>query len=415
MQYKKTFMFVKKDLLLGGIETFVIRTIRWLKRNNYRIVYLFPSGSMIADGFKKDILNGNVEIIEVDFDNKNWLENLKIDFSENEQVIAYAFNLYYFAFLEVIKKKYKNIKINDFFWVPHFKEKGVFIEEFAPKPLRFVLRRYIGIMIRRMERNNNIIYVNQSHLDALTQTYNYKVENLENKLMLPFIDIKPYNESLALKRSERKTFNIITVGRFVFPHKAYLLGLIRTYGVLKAKYRALELTIIGHGPDENRVIEEINKLSSEARKDVKYVGKVEYDELNEYFFKANINIGVAGTIIDGAATGLISIPVRHYTEACEGYGFLPESRMSTVSSELGIPIEKYIEQVINMDGNKYLELSRKAYDTYLGQSADYVLGKAFKNENTDYRETLPESFLCLIQLAFRSAKFFRKIITRIKI
>ena len=221
----------------------------------------------------------------------------------------------------MVKKKYCQVNIDSFFWVPHFKEAGVFVEERVCKPLKPLMRKYIGKIIYSMELNNNIIYVNKSHLDALTHKYGYKVENENTKLLTGSTrEILPFDDELALKRCARQDFNIITVGRFSFPHKAYLIGLIKSYGVLKEKYKQLKLTIIGYGPDEDKVIEEIEKLSVAAKNDVHYVGKVPYDDLRRYFEDANLNIGVAGTIADGAVTGLISIPVRHYSEVCEGYG-----------------------------------------------------------------------------------------------
>jgi hypothetical protein len=406
----KTFIFIHKHMGIGGIENYLLRTIRNLKKNGNRIIWIFPEGGYIDDSFNKDLMDGSVEIINVNLDKFSWIHSLNIKFDNDEEVIALAFNLFNYIFLEMIKKKYNDIRIDSFFWVPHFKEKGVFLEEFAPKTIQPILRQMIGKIIFSMEKNNNIIYVNKSHLDAFTRKYGYNVENEKAKLLTGSTrEILPFDEELALERCKRQVFNIITVGRFSFPHKAYLIGLIQSYGMLKQKYNQLKLTIIGYGQDQDKVIEEIEKLPILAKNDINFVGKVAYDDLRKYFAKAHLNIGVAGTIADGAVTGLISIPVRHYSEVCECYGYLPESRKYTTSSEPGRPIEEFIEEVINMDKEKYLVLSKKAYNTYangdVGDATDSLLARRNKNSS----KTLPRNFILSIRIGFMVAQRIRKI------
>ena len=406
---KKTFMFIKEDMAIGGIETYLIRTIKQLKSNGNRIIWICSKGRYIDNSFEKYLLDGKVEIYDVDFEDISWINRLNIQFDVSEEVCALAFNLFDFIFIEMIKDKYKKIEINSFFWVPHFKERGVFIEEFAPKVLQPLLRKYIGKIIYSMEQNNNIFYVNKSHLDALTRTYNYKVADEEKKLLkgVP-IEILPFDNNLALKRSERETFNIITVGRVHFPHKAYILGLIKVYGEMKKKCDKLKLTIIGYGEDENKVSEEIEKLSQSAKSDVDFIGKVAYDDLRKHFENAHMNIGVASSIVDGAVTGLISVPVRHYTETCEGYGYLPQSKNCIVSSEPGRPIEEFIEEVINMDKQKYLELSKKAFDTYANEDIGKSTDRLLEMSNKNWGKTLSNRFILFIRIGFKVGKIIRK-------
>jgi hypothetical protein len=405
-----TFLFIRKSMGVGGIETYIYRTIKQLKKDGHRIIWIFPSGGYIDDGFKDEFFDGSVEIIRVNFNQALWINTINISFNEKERVCALAFSLFDFTFLEMLKNKYKSVHINSFFWVPHFEEKAVFLEQFAPKSLQPFFRKYISKIIYNMEKNNNIIYVNQSHLDAFTRTYGYKVENKNTKLLTGSTrEILPFDEELALKRCKRQDLNIITVGRFSFPHKAYLIGLIKSYGMLKQKYSQLKLTIIGYGQDQDKVIEEIEKLPILAKNDVNFVGKVAYDDLRKYFEKAHLNIGVAGTIADGALTGLISIPVRHYSEVCEGYGYLPESRKYTTSSEPGRPIEEIIEEIINMDKEKYLELCKKSYETYANSGAGNAIDNLLMRKNKNTSKTLPRNFILSIRMGFIVAQRIRKV------
>lgn len=392
---KKTFMFIYGNMYVGGIELYLIRLIRKLKANGNRIIWLAPADNLIDETLKPDLMDGYIERIDVRLYDLNQINRVSIVFGEKEEIVALALNLITFMQLEVLKKKYKTTRIDSFYWVSHFK--GLFLEDLLIKPLQPVARKYMGKIIYTMEQNDNIIYGKKTHLEAFTRRYKYKVDNEEKKFFKSTKEIKPYNDRVTLKRSTRSEFNIITVGRFDFPHKAYLLGLIRVYGELKVKYEHLKLTIIGYGKDENKVRDEIEKLSPIAKKDANLVGKVSYDNLRGYFENAHLNIGVAGTISDGALTGLISIPVRHYSETCEGYGYLPESKWKILSIEPGIPIESFIEEVISMSQEKYLDLSRKAYDTYADDSAGTILS-ILDCQNRDPRKTLPYRVINVFKL-----------------
>ncbi|TGY42350.1 hypothetical protein E5347_09015 [Clostridium sartagoforme] len=408
MHRRKTFLFIRKSMGIGGIETYIFRTVKKLRKDGNRIIWVFPDGGYIDDGFRSEFFNNDVEIIRVNLDKINWIDNLNINFEEFEEVIALAFNIYDFAFLEMIKSKYKNTDIDSFFWVPHFEGKSIFIEEFAPKIVRPILNKYIRKIIISMEDNNNIIYVNQSHLDAFKNKYKYNIINENSKLLLTSNrEVPEYDADLINRRSERNKFNIITISRFSFPHKAYILGLIRSYGVLKKSYNQLKLTIIGYGEHENILKNEISKLSEEAKQDLHLVGKVHYTDLNKYFKDANLNIGVGSTIIDGALTGLISIPVRHYTEECEGYGYLPLNKKYLTSIEKGEPIEKYIEEVINMDKSEYQYLSLKSYETYSKQEDSTNVLMSMKN--VDNKRCLNKKYIRTLIVAYKLAKYVRGI------
>jgi hypothetical protein len=406
----KTFMFLYKNMDIGGIETYLIRLIRQLKEKGNRVLWLTPADRYIDDSFKDDLLDGYVEIIEINTRGFNWIKHANINFNKNEEVIALSFEPFDFLRIETIKKEYSSIRIDSFYWVPHFKGNHYFIEEQVIWPLRPLVYKIIRKIIKHMEENDNIYYLNRSHLEAYERRYGYKVTNEKGKISGLTREVRPYDYNLALKRSIRNEFNIITVGRFDFPHKGYILGLIKVYGELKEKYSHLKLTIIGYGKDEIKVIEQIDRLSPNAKKDINLIGKVPYDDLQKYFKNAHLNIGVAGTIADGALTGLISIPVRHYSEVCEGYGYLPESRGKITADVPGVPIQKFIEEVIMMNQEEYLELSRKSYETYAKDGETNNIMSILNCKNRDASKTVSN-------LAIKFIKIYNiliKIIPKIK-
>lgn len=374
IRMKKTFLFIYKNMQIGGIETYLIRLIRKLKELKHRIIWLTPKDRIIDDGFKQDLLDGQVEVVDIHINGLNWIRHKEIAFAPNEEVIALAFDPVDFLRLETLKKSYSQVRIDNFYWVPHFAGKAYFLEEFLPNPLRLVCKKLMKSIIQEMENNNNIFYNSRSHMEAYKRKYKLTVKDERGKLFDgTTFDVPPYDEELVKRRSLRQyEFNIISVGRFEFPHKAYFIGLIREYGNLKKKYKTLKLTIVGYGIHEQQIRDEINRLYEEAKNDVCLVGKVPFDDLQKFYRNSHLNIGVAGTIPIGALTGLISIPVRHYSETCEGYGFLPEAKDFTTSDKPGEPIAALIEKVINMSGEDYLHLSRKAYESYANCQASIL-------------------------------------------
>lgn len=397
---KKTFLVMRSCMELGGIETYLGRMIDWLKGNEYRIIFIALDGITYADCFRKTLFDGIVEVKIINIHNPNWIKNLDISFEAGEDVLAYSFSLYQFAMLEKIKLKYKSNKFHNFYWVPNYHGRRVFSEEEYPMFFQRFMQRYFGKVLGAMDANNNIIYVNKSHRDALISHYGYSSTCNENQVITVVQPIKPYDYKIAMNRVERNRFNIITVTRFVFPQKAYLIGLIKSYGVLKRKYPQLELTIVGYGEGESQVIKAIDKLDREYRKDIHMVGKVDYAELEEYFNRANLNIGLATTISDGAINGLISLPVRHHSYECEGYGYLPGCIEYVVSDAPGTPIEHYIEEVLNMSDTDYLALARQSYDTYADIDVDYEWTKTMQNQNNHTKSVLSKVFIKLVQFRY---------------
>ena len=403
-----TFLFIKKDLCIGGIETFIIRFVRWLISHNYRVIYIMPKNSEIAKGFQNTIFSSSVEVLEVDFDDFFWIKKCNINFDRGEKVLAYAFDLWYFVFLEEIKNKYKGIEINTFYWIPHFKD--IFIDDYFSCPVNKILRKYLASLFQRIDANNNIVYVNKSHCEAFEKHYSYKAIPNVFKFYKKGKYAPPFDYNLIREKAKREKFVIITVSRLSFPHKAYVLGLIDAFVRLKPQYPHLELWIIGYGPNEEILHEKLSSINVEIQASIRFIGAVEYDELKVYFHKAHLNIGVASALTDGAITGLVSIPVRHYCYNCEGYGYIFDNINKGTSSEPGKPIEEFIEEVVNMSVNDYVNLSKKCYDSCAIPDIDSYYLSMLKNTNINRFKIARKIDILFFKLSFLFLRFFRRIL-----
>ena len=113
-----------------------------------------------------------------------------------------------------------------------------------------------------------------------------------------------------IKKAKRECFNIVSISRFDFPHKGYLLGLIRAYGRLKEKYPQVALCIIGYGPGKPLVEKEIKRLNKKAQQDLSLLGEVDSADFPKVLKEMHLNISVAGSVGVGARNGVLSIPAR---------------------------------------------------------------------------------------------------------
>ena len=227
------------------------------------------------------------------------------------------------------------------------------------------VRARFKTIVQKMNDNDCIRYFTVVHKNEMTKRYNYVVHN-ENKQFVPkrMEQAIPFDEKRCIELHQRSKFNILSVSRLEFPHKGFVIGLIKVYGILKQRYPNIRLTIVGYGDGLNMVQEEIKKLDFASQKDINVVGKVAPDDLLLYYNDANVCVSLAGCFSIGARNGTLSLPVRHYTYDCETYGFLPESKRHRLSVEPGQPIIDYLEKIINMDMETYVSMCRKCYESY---------------------------------------------------
>lgn len=413
---RKTYLFLYNDLNIGGIQKNLINIARELKKNNHRIIWVTTNREKIDIGYIEDAKK--MEIYQYDSKKYHGIDSIDIKFYKNEEIIGMAFSYREYCFLLRIRKKIKINKFSTILWIPHFEGAEIFFENFFPQPLRFLMKYHMKSQYKKLDENDNIFYVNMAHVKGLSSNYNFSIQNIENKIYTkPIFTCKRefYSEKVKNKFKSCR-FNILTVSRFSFPHKGYILGLIREFNNLQKKYPYITLTIAGYGKHENVIKNEIKSLPSDVQNKIFVIGKVEYDKLDAIFDKANIFIGVAGAVSDASRTGLISIPVRHNVYTCEGYGYSFERSDMLTSTVEGEDIKIFIEKVLNMTESEYLFYSKKTFDFF--NPKDYIkIGEHTLNlKNKDdkvvislYLENLVERCYCFL-LKFKS---FKKLVEKI--
>lgn len=398
-----TIVFILSDVRIGGIATNVIKMMEGLHSLGKKIIWLHKSNFLFdresISSFKKPYINEFV----VEQYSLSEINGLLFDSKESVTVWTCSFSDFIFA--EKIKRKSKRIKIDTILWIQHYKD---FFEEAFSGIAKKVMYHLCRKAFIKMDENNCVFYISIPHKEGFENHYKYKVKDEYFKLSNSIESEEcnyPFDEDDAKRRFELPYFNIVAIGRFDFPHKAFLIGLIRAYGELKSKHPQLRLTIIGEGAGRDQVLHEVKLLDVDAQKDLTLTGKVDYNQLPSYFADAKLNIGLAATVSDGAKCGVISLPVRHYSDSCETYGFLPESRNMTLSEEKGFDIRDYIEKVIRFDEETFVSYSRTSSQTYTKNNSRVL--SSFRLHNLSNGCTIP-TMLMIIYNAYKVLQNLKK-------
>lgn len=386
-------------LKLGGIETNVCHMIKFMLDHGVRVIWIRQRENAIGHSFEKILNDKRLEHIYVHNPNTQWFKHDKFDLDIDDDVIVLSFNPSSFAKSLSLCREFPNVKIIPFYYIPDTTGSQYFRERYFPDFLCAYLGGHLSGLYKKWDSYSLLRFFSPLQIKALEDAYKFKISKPENKLLGSFVECPEFDEKGTLTRAdERKIrFNIITVGRFDFPHKGYILGLIRAYGRLKNKYENLSLTVIGYGPHEELVHQEINNLPEKARKDLTLVGETPPDEILNYYKNAHLNISVAGAVGQGALFSVISIPARNYCEGeCEVYGLSYESKIVT-STEPGHLVDEDIIRVIEMSNEEYCQETKRIYDLFFTKPNPwYVFETASLCENRmtiSYKDILLIGFI----------------------
>lgn len=361
---KRTFLFLYEFLLLGGIENNVIEMIQAFHELNMRIVWLrYGRKEDIYEPWKAVLEKCNVEIVETNIDYPNWISCGKIEFSDDEEIIAVAFDPSDFVRLETFSHCYEN-KFSLYYIVPHFERDLNYVEEYylSGNSRKRIVKKLCPIY-KKWYENGNLLFFNRRHAEEMNKRYAIGAANYDDKILKKPIDPPEFCEKLAINRATRTEFRIISCGRFSFPHKGYMFGLIDAFAKLKREYSNLYLDLVGYGPkeDEDKIKKYVENLDPAIKDSICFYGAVSPVKLTELFNKAHVNVSVAGALVDGAISGLVSIPARHYTYECQVYGWLDDDFTVVVSDAQGENVEKYIRMLIEMSDSDYIQVCKKSY------------------------------------------------------
>lgn len=350
---------------VGGIEKYIANMSTYLITHNYRVIWFHEKNTKIAESFRKIMLDNRIEKIDVEERGIHWFKHPKVNFDTDESPIILSFTPLDMGRAIYLANQNKKNKMRIYYIVPDTTGSAYFIERYFHGKTYKKVHEKMRTMIQHWEDANAIYFFSKQQIYPLEENYKINIREQDEKVLPSVLEIQPLDLDKVKQRANRSPFTIITIGRFDFPHKGYMLGLIRSFGRLKKRHKNLKLQIIGFGPDKKKVIDEIKKLNVDTQKDIELIGEVAPSELYKYLDKASLNISVAGAVRDGGKLGVLSIPARNYCiDECEVYGFLPGAKEKLVSRSPGKLVDAYIERVISMSKEEYIQKSVESYLTY---------------------------------------------------
>lgn len=357
----KVFIFLYNDMNPGGIQTNMYNISRSMIANGIRVVWICSNRKIsIYEGYRDIINKEKINIIHIN----ELLKGQNIYFDKNDDVRMLCFSPISFLVLDKVKRKFNDCKISTYYLMPHFENKDYFPDRFFKiNFIKATIKHFVKELFLSFDNNNLILFFEKVHCAKVEKYYGFKIKDIDNKLA-KIAAIAPVIEFNKIeKKAKRDMFRIITISRFEFPHKGYLIGLISTFSKLKSKYDKLYLDIVGYGDDAKVVYDTISQLTEYVQNSITLHGYKPYEDLKDLFEASHLNIGVGGALLDGARHAVPSLPARHYSYSCEVYGFLPYSVDKLLSEEPGYDLERFINEAINMTDKEYIELCLKSTET----------------------------------------------------
>lgn len=402
---KKTLIVVLSTMEIGGVQQTCLALMEYAISKDYRVVWLHKNPIRAAVAYRYVLDKVEKHIYECDY-----CSGLKTNvcFSDQEKVTLLTFTPADMHCALLYASTRQNIKITPLYVVSNTKGRFNYIEYYYWGFFRrYVKDRYSDI-IRQWQNMNLIRFFHIDQFYAYQKSYGVSSFSPNDLVWKNIKCTQPLDHKVLENRVKRTEFNIVTVSRFDFPHKQYLLGLINDFAILKKKYPILKLHIIGYGHDEDKVNNAIANLSSNVAKDIILYGQKGEKEIAEIMKNMHLNIGVAACVGVGARNGVISLPARNFClQDCEVYGYLPQSKTKIVSTEPGELALPYIEEVINMSDREYRQKCIDSYESYVIHDADpdYM----FRQTSNSYDYNFEKGFARFFLIFMTTRDYFWKI------
>lgn len=387
---KKTLIVNYFGLQIGGIETYLAKLIQYSTKEGYRVIWITRHGAYEKCYFKEIVSHPLVEVVFITGNALTWYPHKKIVFDKKEHVTMISMDIVSFMKAEKIRQYAKVEEFNHILALPHFTGISYYPERaFRTKCERKYWSSFIKKYANELLEKDCIRAYSLKHLDYYEKNYGVTIEDKPNKILKKINNIKDYDENYFKEKasSRQKEFTIVTCGRFDFPHKGYILGLLDDFAQLKEKHSKLKLIVIGYGPDENQVLDKISKMPKSTQDSIELVGAVSPFELCKYFEKGHLNIGLAGALFDGAICALPSLCVRHYATTCETYGYIHEIEGTYLREDPASPIKPYVEELLGMSDEEYIALTKNCFARARAvktSEPEYI----FNQKNKDSKSTL---------------------------
>jgi hypothetical protein len=341
----------------GGTESLCLRLAKWCISNSYRVIFLTQNKGI--DHTLQAFLDIGMECYFYDRKKQFFFneENKKLLLYKEEAALVISFTIVDFLVISSLLSKIK-IAFSYCLYVIH------------PKWTSFGNSLWIKPMILKLLQSNKIIFMDEECRDACILRYKLDYNKYKFKIVRLPIRIDP-----VLSKPKNKIINILSISRFDFPFKGYLLGLVDSFVSMAVSNENLKLTIIG-GNKKNkntmRLIEKINHIPKNIQQRINILDVLPYSKLLNYIDNCDVYIGMGTTILEAANRNKICIIALAYQENDLSVGFFDvddnyKARVCYNEKDQYLHFTDLIQDVIFMDEEYFIEKENKTkliLDTY---------------------------------------------------
>lgn len=346
----KTIVFYCCNFSMGGTETLILRLLQYYSTSNHRAILL--TDTSINQSILDDANRVDFEHYIYNKGSKEFLSNnKKLCFGPTEKpLVITQFLPEFLKSFTLLRKSNYGVRFKHTLYIVH--PNSIF---FGPKKLIFLAKP----MIVRLLKKNVLVFMDETCVEKCIQHYSLNKSLNYMIYRLPiFIN---ENGSVAKKH---KIFSILTISRFEFPFKGYVLGLITSFSQLCTKYPLISLTIIGNGKGKAEVEDLISKLPDSVSSKIEVLNQIPYHKVNDYIVGCDVYVGMGTTVLDAANNNKIVVTAVAYQKSNLAVGFFHEEYKTigeVFRNDVAYPIfDNLLEEVINTNEDDFISLSKKS-------------------------------------------------------
>lgn len=378
----KTIVFYCFNFSMGGTETLILRLLEFYGNKNYRTILL--TETPIHESIIEDSRKVCFEHYIYNKDNKEFLSGsntLKFTRSERPLIITQFLPEFLKCFTLLRKSKY-GVNFKHTLYIVHPNS-----TLYGPRRLTFLAKVMILVLLKKKA----LVFMDETCAETCLKIYNLKKTLVFDIYRLPIF----INKNLNLVK-KNDIFNILTITRFEFPFKGYVLGLINSFSQLHQKSPSTLLTIIGHGKGVTEIQTLISKLPYSVSSKISVLDEVPYHEINDYIEKCDVYVGMGTTVLDAANNNKVVITAVAYQKSNLAVGYFHE-KYKTIGEVFQenkeyLIFDALLEKVLNASEYDFDYMRKKSKEALKEHYNIEVVGEKLENHTIDYF-SLAEKFL----------------------
>lgn len=357
MSLQRTLIVYCEKFAIGGTETLILRIGAKAAGNNIRVL-LLTEVEIEDRNLVSSLLLAGIHIYNYSILKKNFLstEGHVLSVGLNDDVLFLFFYFpEFFNFWRMRRRFFKFPNLRFLIYIVHPRSTFLFSHKVP------FLNMLVRIFIKNSIYLKIIKFMDEETILATENNYRMKLPLAASIVRLPIVisqsNPKKFNENLK----------ILTISRFEFPFKGYVLGLIADFEVFNRRYPNSTLTIIGHGPGEGRVLDLIKRLPISIQQNINLIQRVPIELIDSYLDSCDVYVGMGTTVLSAANRYKIVISAIAYQESSLASGFFhnkPEQVAVVASSYEGatFTFSQLLEEVAKMSIEERTDLGLISYN-----------------------------------------------------